>query len=110
MNANCPNCGQKIGLLKRFRFSNWFGMRRSRPCPHCGQYLTWSKWPWWLINGGFYLLIIAGVIGGSLAVTSPESVLLTIMSIATLISVFVFLIGSVFHRFEIQKENRSYKE
>ena len=54
----CPQCGNEISWLQKWRFTTPYATRRVRPCPHCGIRLRWSRVPWYVINGAVIGLFV----------------------------------------------------
>ena len=60
-NSNCPNCNAKFGLRQIAAYSSLWGVRRTKPCPHCGVLLRWALKPFMLMNLGSIILISAAI-------------------------------------------------
>jgi len=91
---NCPVCQRKIPWRYRFfRSSNAVGLRKSFPCPHCGNRLIWSKWPYRVMWFGLCWMIIAVLIA-----YLTKSV---VIEIATWVGMGVTLVGAIQGKFEV---------
>jgi hypothetical protein len=100
----CSVCHRVINWRQRWRFSSWIGQRAAAPCPHCGQTITWDKWPYRIMIIG-QLLIILNI---PLLLLDLHSDLLIPPSakwIVLAIAVVFVIIGLVTLRFEQVNDN-----
>jgi hypothetical protein len=95
----CPACGKFLRGFQCWGFSTFYGTRRVRPCPHCGERLRLTRDPFVIISVLCPLLILITL--ASIADIIPR-VVLAFLAIPICIAVFIAALAL---RLEVARPN-----